>query len=54
MGSEVTLQIFAGTEGIPTNAEVIFLGKPPALKVGEDLAGRFLNAYGTRSTEVQP
>ena len=47
MGSEVTLQIFAGTEGIPTNAEVIFLGRPPALKVGEDLAGRFLNAYGT-------
>jgi V/A-type H+/Na+-transporting ATPase subunit B len=46
MGSEVTLQIFAGTEGIPTNAEVIFLGRPPALKVGEDLAGRFLNAYG--------
>jgi V/A-type H+/Na+-transporting ATPase subunit B len=47
MGNEVTLQIFAGTEGIPTNAEVIFLGRPPALKVGEDLAGRFLNAYGT-------
>jgi V/A-type H+/Na+-transporting ATPase subunit B len=47
MGSEVTLQIFAGTEGIPTNAEVIFLGRPPALKVGEDLAGRFLNAYGS-------
>ena len=46
MGNEVTLQIFAGTEGIPTNAEVIFLGRPPALKVGEDLAGRFLNAYG--------
>jgi V/A-type H+/Na+-transporting ATPase subunit B len=46
MGTEVTLQIFAGTEGIPTNAEVIFLGRPPALKVGEDLAGRFLNAYG--------
>jgi V/A-type H+-transporting ATPase subunit B len=47
MGNEITLQIFAGTEGIPTNAEVIFLGRPPALKVGEDLAGRFLNAYGT-------
>lgn len=46
MGNEVTLQIFAGTEGIATNAEVIFLGRPPALKVGEDLAGRFLNAYG--------
>ena len=43
---EVTLQVFAGTEGIPTNAEVIFLGKPPSLKIGTDLEGRFLNAYG--------
>lgn len=46
IGDEVTLQIFSGTEGIPTNAELIFLGRPPALKVNEDLAGRFLNAYG--------
>lgn len=46
LGSEVTLQIFAGTEGIPTNAEIIFLGKPPVLKVGDDLAGRVLDAYG--------
>ncbi|MBE0673990.1 MAG: V-type ATP synthase subunit B, partial [Bacteroidales bacterium] len=46
LGNEVTLQIFSGTEAIPTNAEVIFLGKPPVLKVGDDLAGRFLNAYG--------
>jgi V/A-type H+/Na+-transporting ATPase subunit B len=42
----VTLQVFAGTDGIPTNAEVIFTGKPPILKVSGDLAGRFLNAYG--------
>lgn len=47
LGKEVTLQIFAGTEGIPTNAEIIFLGKPPMLKVGDDLAGRFLDAYGS-------
>ena len=46
IGDEVTLQIFGGTEGIPTNAEVIFLGKSPTLKVGEQLAGRFFNAYG--------
>lgn len=46
MGSEVTLQVFAGTEGIPTNAEVIFLGHPPTLKLGADILGRFLNAYG--------
>ena len=42
----VTLQVFAGTEGIATNAEVVFLGKAPALRVSEALAGRFLNAYG--------
>jgi len=42
----VTLQVFGGTEGIPTNAEVTFLGKPATLKVSDDLAGRFFNAYG--------
>src|SRR5690554_4266611 len=46
MGDEVTLQIFGGTEGIPTNAEVIFLGKAPSLKVSEQLAGRFFDALG--------
>lgn len=46
LGDEVTLQIFEGTEGIPTNAEVIFMGKAPSLKVGEQLAGRFFNAFG--------
>ncbi len=45
-GDLVTLQIFAGTEGIPTNAEVAFLGEPPTLKVSDQLAGRFFNAYG--------
>lgn len=46
IGDTVTLQVFGGTEGIPTNAEVSFLGKAPSLKVSEDLAGRFFNAYG--------
>ncbi len=46
LGNEVTLQIFEGTEGIPTNAEVIFMGSSPSLKVSEQLAGRFFNAYG--------
>jgi V/A-type H+-transporting ATPase subunit B len=40
------MQVFSGTEGIPTNAEVIFLGKAPSLKVSDDLAGRFFNAFG--------
>ena len=46
MGETVTLQIFSGTEGIGTDAEVVFFGHPPLLKVGEQLAGRFFNAYG--------
>ena len=46
MGDEVTLQVFGGTEGIPTNAEVIFLGKAPSQKVSDQLAGRFFNSYG--------
>jgi V/A-type H+-transporting ATPase subunit B len=46
LGETVTLQVFGGTEGIPTNAEVTFLGKSPTLKVSDDLAGRFFNAYG--------
>ncbi len=45
-GDMVTLQIFAGTENIPTNAEVVFHGEPPTLSVSDDLAGRFFNAYG--------
>lgn len=45
-GDLVTLQVFAGTEGIPTNAEVVFFGEPPALNVSDELAGRFFNAYG--------
>ncbi len=46
IGDEVTLQVFEGTGGIPTNAEVVFLGKSPTLKVSDQLAGRFFNAYG--------
>lgn len=45
-GEDITLQVFSGTEGIPTDAEVTFLGKAPTLKVGEDLCGRFFNAFG--------
>ena len=46
IGDTVTLQVFGGTEGIPTDAEVTFLGKAPSLKVSDDLAGRFFNAFG--------
>ena len=44
--NQVTLQVYVGTEGISTNAEVVFLGSPPVLKVSEHLAGRFFDAYG--------
>lgn len=46
MDDEVTLMVFGGTEGVPTNAEVLFLGKAPTLRVADTLAGRFFNAYG--------
>ncbi len=46
LGEQVVLQIFSGTEGLPTNAEVTFLGNPPQIKVGDELSGRFFNAYG--------
>ncbi len=45
-GGAVTLQVFAGTEGLATDSEVVFHGAPPTLKVGDGLAGRFFNAYG--------
>ena len=45
-GDLTTLQIFSGTEGIPTNAEVVFLGHAPKLSVSDELSGRFFNAYG--------
>ena len=45
-GEIVTLQVFSGTEGIPTDAEVTFLGEAPNLHVSDELAGRFFDAYG--------
>ena len=42
----VTLQVFVGTEGIATNSEVMFLGKPPGIKLSDEIAGRFFDAYG--------
>ncbi|MBQ5807576.1 MAG: V-type ATP synthase subunit B [Tidjanibacter sp.] len=54
MGDQVTLQVFEGTEGISTDAEVVFHGVPPTLKVGDGLAGRFFNAYGEPLEGVAP
>jgi V/A-type H+-transporting ATPase subunit B len=47
IGDIVTLQVFRGTEGIANNAEVVFLGKAPTIKLSDELAGRFFNAYGS-------
>ena len=43
---EVTLQIFEGTEGLGTDAEVVFTGKAPTIRLSTEMAGRFFNAYG--------
>ncbi|MFZ4615985.1 MAG: V-type ATP synthase subunit B, partial [Rectinemataceae bacterium] len=45
-GEKVTLQVFPGTQGIATDAEVVFTGKPPSVKVSEEMRGRFFDAYG--------
>ena len=45
-GDDITLQVFQGTEGIATDAEVVCHGEPPVLKVSDELAGRFFDAYG--------
>lgn len=45
-GESVTLQVFEGTDNIPTDAEVSFIGHPPVLKVSDELCGRFFDAYG--------
>jgi len=46
IGDQVTLQVFDGTEGLSTDAEVIFTGSSPTLEIGDHMAGRFFNAYG--------
>ena len=45
-GDTVTLQVFSGTENIATDSEVLFHGTPPTLRVSDELAGRFFDAYG--------
>ena len=43
-GDEVTLQVFQGTNGIPTNAEVVFMGKGPAEGWWKECSNAALNA----------
>jgi V/A-type H+-transporting ATPase subunit B len=46
IGKMVTLQVFGGTDGLSSDSEVMFTGRPPSLKVGDLMAGRILNALG--------
>lgn len=44
--TEVSLQVFEGTEGLSADAEVVFTGKSMSLITGDSLSGRFMDAYG--------
>lgn len=46
LGERVSLQVFGGTDGIGTDAEVVFTGKTPQLRLSPLLAGRYFNAFG--------
>ncbi len=43
---QVSLQVFAGTQGISTNARVQFLGHPMRVPFGDELLGRIFNGSG--------
>ncbi len=45
-GKDVTLQVFSGTEGLGTNAKVVFSGNALKLSLTPLLAGRYFNAFG--------
>ena len=45
-GDRVTLQVFAGTRGVPTDAEVRFLGRRLQTPFTDDLMGRVFNGSG--------
>ena len=50
----VTLQVFSGTQGIATNAEVVFTGTFPSLIIGESMRGRKFDAFGRPSDGKDP
>jgi len=45
-GDQVSLQVFAGTEGISTGDRVRFLGHPMQVPFGDDLLGRIFDGAG--------
>jgi V/A-type H+-transporting ATPase subunit B len=46
VGNKVTLQVFEGTEGLRSDAEVVFTGRPPWLPLSDYMNGRFFDAFG--------
>ena len=45
-GDRVSLQVFAGTQGVSTGERVRFLGRPMQVAFGNDLLGRVFNGSG--------
>ena len=45
-GDQVSLQVFAGTQGVSTGDKVQFLHRPMRVPFGEDLLGRIFNGAG--------
>ncbi len=45
-GDQVSLQIFAGTQGVSTNDRIRFLGRPMQVPFCDDLLGRIFNGSG--------
>ena len=45
-GSEVSLQVFAGTKGLSTNAAVCFMGDPMQATYSPNILGRIFNGAG--------
>ena len=52
MGENVTLQIFAGTEGLSTDSEVVFHGEPPKLRVSSTPTAN--RSRAARSSRARP
>lgn len=46
LGDRVSLQVFGGTDGIGTDAKIVFSGQAPQLPLSPLLAGRYFNAFG--------
>ena len=57
MGDNVTLQVFAGTEGLATDSEVVFHGEPPKLRSvgqpGRPLLQRLRRAARRRRASIE-